>query len=402
MRARTADRRGGRAVVGLLVGLLLGGGLVAGFHWYRARDAGTVRDPALDTADELNLVPADAMAFAHVRAADLWKSEAFAEFRKVVERAGSDSLKALDDGFSPAPSSIDRVTFVALKPDAVKGATRPADLGDGLGLLIVATSAPVDAANFRKGAMPAAVKKTANDKDYWLDPKGGDAVHFPTDRLIVYGKGPSVRAFLAKPAAADGALAGAIKLAAGGTRHFVAAVNMAYVPISAAKRKELPAEALPLLKAESVTFGLVAGKGGRFDVRAAYKDEADATAAEHAVKKAAEAGRKQLWELQTKVGYSVKGQIGQEKPRPLDELPAAAGGVFMLGALNTVEEWLADPQLKRDGPALTATVTIPPGEGSMIYLNTVAMIVSMPGGPINRPAEFKFVGEVIKPTRQPR
>src|SRR5206468_3717599 len=77
-----------------------------------------VADVALVKADEVEMVPADAMGFAHARLADMWKSEAMVEFRKMVERAGPDALKALDEGFAPSPSSVDRVTVVVMKGES--------------------------------------------------------------------------------------------------------------------------------------------------------------------------------------------------------------------------------------------------------------------------------------------
>src|SRR4051812_21194823 len=94
-----AGRRRGRAVLALLAGLLaggwVGGGLVYVFHRTKFQEAaGRVADVSLAPAEELALVPADAAGFVHVRAADLWRSDAMAEYRRVVGKAGDDALKA--------------------------------------------------------------------------------------------------------------------------------------------------------------------------------------------------------------------------------------------------------------------------------------------------------------------
>src|SRR5580700_6881256 len=67
---------------------------------------------------DLAAVPADALGFVHVRVADIWKSDALKEFRETVMRAGPKALIGFDKRFLPAPSSIDRLTFVLVAPDA--------------------------------------------------------------------------------------------------------------------------------------------------------------------------------------------------------------------------------------------------------------------------------------------
>src|SRR5262249_7012768 len=134
MRATATRRRGGRVIISLLTGLLVGGfvggGLVYLFGGKRVPKE-TVPDAALAKADELALVPADAAGFVHLRVAESWKRGAMAEFRKVVEKPGPDALKALDEGFVPAPSTLNRVTVVLVRPDAPIKVDRPLGKGDG-------------------------------------------------------------------------------------------------------------------------------------------------------------------------------------------------------------------------------------------------------------------------------
>src|SRR5262245_46960305 len=99
-------------------GLAVVAALTAGVILFRPgseplADAAQPAQPALDT--DLALVPTDAVGFVHVRAADLWKHEVFAGFRKTFEKAGPKALAALDAQFVPKISTFDRVTgFVLL------------------------------------------------------------------------------------------------------------------------------------------------------------------------------------------------------------------------------------------------------------------------------------------------
>src|SRR5262245_16554515 len=109
-------KRRGRAAILLLIGLLVGGAAGAGAVYLLKRGkAGIPGGPRLGPAEELNMVPASAGGFVHIRLRDLWHTEGFAEFRKIVERAGPDALKALDEGFVPAPSTIDCMTLVFMR-----------------------------------------------------------------------------------------------------------------------------------------------------------------------------------------------------------------------------------------------------------------------------------------------
>ena len=91
--------------------------------------------------------------------------------------------------------------------------------------------------------------------------------------------GQSVGAFLAKPAASDGPLAPALKLAAGGHGHLVGAVNVSALPIPPQAFDQAPAEVRPLLRAKTVSLGLSLGEPTRFELRATYADD-NAKAAE--------------------------------------------------------------------------------------------------------------------------
>ena len=406
MRALAVRRRGGRAVLALLVGLLVGGwagfGLTFLLKRSQLRDPHAVADVNLAAADELKLVPADATGFVHARLADLWKADAMADFRKIVEKAGPDALRALDAGFVPKPSTIDRATLVFLKggggparaprPAPVFGGPPgfggpgfgpdlPFDLGGGdiQGVVILAFSEPVDQAGFRQAHLPQADQLSVSGKEYWAAAGRGLAVHFSGDRTLVLGTNQSVRAVLDKPASA-GPLAPALRLAAEGRRHLVGGLNVAALGVPATAPPELP-EAGPLLKAEALTVGMVLGSGSRIDLRAAYKDEAAAAAAEESARAAAKTGRAKLAEAKAKLERSLKGQDParlRAGPRPAEDLPEAVGSLLGLGALNMLDEWLADLPLKREGAELTTSVTTSSAGGAYVGLAPVAVGLLLP------------------------
>ncbi len=397
-----ARRRAGRTVLALLAGLLAGawagGGLVWVFNRTKIREgAGEVAAVSLATADELELVPADAAGFAHVRATDLWKTEGMAEYRRVMGKAGEDMLKALDDGFVPAPSTLDRVTVVALArpappppaPGVIPGLQPkgkggfvqppvliPADARpdlDVVGLLTFTT--PFDAAKVREANLPKGVKTVVGEGEMWSDPGAGVALAAKGDRTLVVGPPPAVRAFLLKAKTPDGPLAPALRLAAGGSRHVIGALNLKAYPLPPDLTKSIPPEATAVLRADALAVGAVVGRGVKLDLRAAYRDDAAAEEAEKALRKSAEAGRKSLGEAKAKMQDAVAGKAGGPKPRPVAELPEAVAGLFALGAIGMLDEWLANPPLERAGPELSAAVSMDSVGGA--YATTAAMSIGL-------------------------
>ena len=329
---------GPAAVAGLLLALL-----AAGPDAPRA----AARPPADDAAD-LALVPADAAGFAHARVADLWKNDLFAGLRKTWERAGPKALAELDRQFVPAPSSLDRVTgFVLLDPETKE----PQPFG------VIRFSAPFDPAAVARLYLPKAEVKGVGAKAVYVDRGMGLAVTFPDDRHVLLGLPGAVEAYLAKKPAADGPLAGALKLAA--TRPLVAAANVAALPIPPQALNEVPEEARPLLKAKLVVVSADLGAEAKLEVRATYPDADAAATADRAVRALVKLARGKIAEQQKELEAKlfdpkVKG------PRPPGDLPEALAGVFGLGALGRLDDLLADAKLvTRDGNDLAFAATLP-------------------------------------------
>ncbi len=92
MRSGTNRRRGGRAALWLVVGLLVGGLAGAGAMYAVKRGkAGPPGGPRLGEADEMSLVPGQAAGFLHIRLRAVWNTENFAEVRKIIDKAGPEA-----------------------------------------------------------------------------------------------------------------------------------------------------------------------------------------------------------------------------------------------------------------------------------------------------------------------
>jgi hypothetical protein len=406
-------QRGGRTALWLVVGLLIGALVGAlGAYLVKRGKSGIPGGPRLGEAEELSLVPGEAFGFVHIRARELWQTEGFAELRKIVEKAGPKALEDLDKGFVPAPSSLDRLTLVALKtpslPDPVPGKVLPppfpgkkdgqppkggfpkggfpppppplpvgppknppagfADgvlppVGDLKVVFILAFNQPFDANKVRETYLGKGQKKSVGGREYWDDAQADLAAYFSDDKVMVLGDSAGMKVYLTKLTTAGGPLTSAIELARKGGRHIVASLNMVQFGFNAKMFEglgtDLAKELLPVCKAESLTLGLALGEETKIDIRAKYKDAAAAGESEAALRNLAKLAREQLAGPKKSMDGLVNGEPGRPAPRPIKELPMAVLGVLGLGSLNALDEWLADPPLTRDDNEVVLTPKVP-------------------------------------------
>ncbi|MBM3982749.1 MAG: DUF1559 domain-containing protein [Planctomycetes bacterium] len=430
-----SKRRGGRAALWLVVGLLVGGTAGAlGTYLVKRGKAGIPGGPRLGAADEMVLVPGEATGFVHVRLRDIWNTEAFTEFRKIVDKAGPQAKAMLDADFVPAPSSLDRITVVFLssppapppappvpvapvpnrkdtqprqnaQPPKGKGGFQPPPPppppplpgkggqppfvaepqpprggldnlipnlptpslpGDLRVVAILAFSAPFEAEKVRNTYFREANKATIGGRDYWDDATNGSAVHFHGDSVMVIGTGPAMKQYLTKLGTSGGPLTAPANLAREGGRHVVAALNIKQFGIPLNTFADAPADMLEVAKdltavakLECLTIGLALGEDTKIDFRAKYKDDAAATEAETALRNLAKFARGKLDEPKKMMEAQLAGRHGAPRPRPLSDLPGAVAGLFGLGSLNALGDWLADPPLSRDGSEVVLGGKVP-------------------------------------------
>lgn len=310
--------------------------------------AAVAAQPPVDA--DLALVPADAVGFVHVRAADLWKNDLFALARQTFEKAGPKALAALDAQFVPKLSTFERVTAFLLLDGERK---------EPLPYLVLRFSAPFTSADVVKAYLPNAQGTNVNGKTVWASQQADFELYFPDNQHIMVSAPGAITRYLRHPMPKTGALSAGLKLAASG-RPIVGSLSFAALPQDDILRelRDLPPEALPLFKAEHLTASLDLGTTARIDVVAGYKTAADAQAAEKAVVALAAMARKELAKLKDELSQKVFEAKG---PRPLEDLPEAVANVFGLGAINHVDELLANPGalIRRNGSELTASVTLP-------------------------------------------
>ena len=315
---------------------------------------------------DLALVPADAVGFAHIRLADMWKNEVMAGFRKTWEKAGPKALAALDKQFVPAPSTISRATAFVLLDDK----KNPQAVG------ILTFSAAFDKMAVVKAYLPNHEAVKVNDKTVYRSKNSPVELYFPDDKHIVIGMEGSLNHYLAKAPAKDGPLAPAIKLAASGTKVMVASADISALPIPADFLANVPEDVRPILKAKQLTVAVDLGANASLDVSATYADVAGAQDAEKAVKALADMGRKEL----AKMKKDMEDKLYDPKvkaPRPAQDLPEALATVFAIGAINRLDDTLADPKFITRTKATLAVALPLPKELLVVAGGTVAVGVGL-------------------------
>ncbi|OWK34457.1 hypothetical protein FRUB_10428 [Fimbriiglobus ruber] len=336
-------------------------------HQVSAQPPAVPAAAAGELPSDLALVPGDALAFAHVRVADVWKHESVKMYRQMFAKAGPKALAALDAQFVPPPSTVDRVTAIALPMEP--GQNQPVIVG------VVTFTVAFDPASVRQAYLPDAKPLKSGGKEYYTYDKDHLAVHFPDDKTIVFGDEKGLPIFLVHPAKAAGSMTAAIRQAAG--KVLFAAVNAKKLPLPP-ELEHLPPEFKPLLQAEFATVSLDLAQSATVAARLVYATEADATAAEKALRKAAELARMGLNQPRMEAEKQLYPKQPLLKPRPIEDLPVAVAAVAALGALNVADEILADLPVTREGTALAVSVTAPPWATAYFGLSAVSAGLLLP------------------------
>jgi Protein of unknown function (DUF1559) len=298
---------------------------------------------------DLAAVPPGALGFLHVRAADIWKLDALKDLRAMIQKAGPKALQAFDDRFVPAPSTIDRITVFSLMP----GDQLPSAPFIG----VVACNQPFDHAKLVNSLLPKGKDIKIGNVTVHADDDFDLAIRVIDNRTFALASLGTMRQYLENPPSKDNTLGPALAEAAR-KHHIVLAVNTSILPNEAVA--ELPEPLQPLTRAKMAMLSLDVGSDLALDVRLQFADEAQARTGEAAAqagikmaRDAIKAGRRQFEE---KVMPKDK-----NTPSSIQELPEAALSVLALGSLETLDEFLKDLPLKRDGAALSASAKVRAG-----------------------------------------
>jgi hypothetical protein len=141
---------------------------------------------------DLSQVPPDALAFLHVRLADLLQSEAGQSFRKHLAKEIAAVDQECTKRLGVPLDTIDRATVVVLSPKMQYP------------LVLVTTTKPYDRQAILNAALPGHQEHQVKGKTYCTSKQAGrNALLFINDRLYLHGQVEDVVQFLVRPARAD-------------------------------------------------------------------------------------------------------------------------------------------------------------------------------------------------------
>ena len=322
---------------------------------------------------DLAAVPPAALGFVHVRVADILRHKSLAEYRKLFEKAGERAIAAFDGQFAPRPSSLDRVTVVAV----------PGQKPEESVVVVVHFSQPFDLDAVRGGFLPNAEAVKNSAKPLFVDKQLGAGLYAPDAQTLVVGTADAL--LKVYPKAAAGAsdagphpLKAALAAAADGTKGLYAAVNVAKLPLPPDALAQIPEAFQPLAAAQTLTLSVSLAEIATVDLRLAYADGAAATAAEKSMRQGAEMLRKLIGQYRPVPEGLLFGKAPAKGLRKPDELPDALGAVFQIAGLNFADELLADLPVKREGDALAIRAELPPVMTAYVGLSAVSVGLLLP------------------------
>jgi hypothetical protein len=318
-------------------------------------------DKAQPLSPDLALVPPDAIGFAHVRVAEMWRGELFRGIRETVEKAGPQAIQAFDRRFAPVSSSLDRVTAFLLPPEP--GGNEPVPV------VIFRTSKPFDPDKLVESLVPNAQPHPIEGGRYFTDVQSDVGLRV-IDRqtfLIAPAKAPA-KVFAVSPAKATGPLGTA--LAQAGTHKLTVAANTTLFPPGAVA--QVPPPLQPLARAELFTLTADVASDVQFDLRVQYADADAAADAEKAARNGLEMARQQLGVARAELEKRLLAP--SDGPAKISELPEAAAMLFGLGAIGQYDEILRTLPLQRQDNRLRLAMTVPIGNATTGVFATSMMV----------------------------
>jgi prepilin-type processing-associated H-X9-DG protein len=315
----------------------------------------TAQPPAANLPTDLGLVPQDAYGFLHLRLADLWKSDAFTPYREMVLKAGPKALQTLDERFTPAPSSVERVTVV-LVPRGER-----ADLkAEPLVAVVFHTGRPFDRARLAAGILPGAQESVQGGVKLFTDPQKDTELRVIDDHTFLIGS-TGTAARLAQGRPAGGAFAAALQTAAAGQKPVVLAVRPEPAMFERmAQGAPQPVQTLlPLLRAQVAVATMSLTPQPKLEVELQYADAQAVQAAEQALETGKQMALQGLAQARREFEQRLYHPARPEQASRLSEFPEAAAYVLGLGAVAQAEDVIKTLPVEKQGNSLRLSVVVP-------------------------------------------
>ena len=342
----------------LIRGLAVSLGLT--LAWYAAAPARS-QDRSIRSG-ALAKVPADTAAFLHIKAADVWKAEAAAGFRDMFAKAGPEAVTAFNKRFTPAPATLASLAAYVLPP----GEDGPPVVG-----ILTAFSSDFDQSKVLKALLPKGAERNHFGQKYLEDSAANVAIKIVDGKTLLISNQHMMPRLLSYDAKESGALTPHFAAAAGKTIY--AAMDIASMPNDTWDL--LPEPLRPIAAAKEAVLTGDLGKDLALKLVLRYPDAGAASAADQAAREGLKLARDQIaqmvQEAEKKVTTPEKG-----KPASLMNLPEAIGDLMGLGSMKSLDQFLANPPMTKQGDSLVMEYRIDPTNPQTVA-STMAMAVGV-------------------------
>jgi prepilin-type processing-associated H-X9-DG protein len=294
----------------------------------------------------LGKIPADALGFCHIKAADVWKTEMFAGVRELFQKAGSPALQAFNKRFAPSLATLDSACLYVTAPDEEKAPTP--------GLLLSFTET-FDPAKVIKALLPNGESTAHFSQKYTADRKLDVAIRALDSKTLLVSRVEGMPVLLSKELGTDGPLKRHFKMASG--KMIYAAVNVQALPRDVIDNIPEPFD--QLTKANDLTLTGNLGKELTLALRLQFIDETSAKAANTLVREGIAAAHdrltQQINELEKKVLALPEGKTDK-----IEAMPDAVTNLFNLAMLRSIAATVKAIPIQQSGNALSTEYTLDP------------------------------------------
>jgi hypothetical protein len=323
---RAGVRRRGLAWV---VAALAGAAVLVALAGGPARSGGD-EGKAAALPPDLQRVPGDAVGFVSLRLGDLWNADVAKGLREGLAKEAPGVLESWRQEMGLVPGDIERYTVVLTSREREEPS-----------LVVIGTARPYDRARVLATIAPEGKEEKRGGHVLYVGARD-NAVHFIGDSAYVLGRAEAVRDLLGRPAAKEGRLAAALRLAAG--KH-AAVAGLDPRALARAHGDQLPPQAepfKPLLQAELATLTADLDGGLRGELRLTFAGEKDAREAQPVVK----------------TGLKFAGAALAQATKRIDK---EAGGAKLIDVIRRAAADLGEAEVRRDGARVEASAHVKVG-----------------------------------------
>ncbi len=342
----------------LIRGLAVSLGLT--LAWYAAAPVRSQDGPR--TSAVLAKIPADAAAFLHIKAGDVWKAEAAAGFRDMIANAGPEALLAFNKRFTPAPSTLDSLAAYVLPPSE--------DGPPAIGIL-AGFADDFDQTKVLKALLPKGIEKNHFGQKYFEDGAADITVRIINAKTLLISNRAMMQRLVSYDAKETGPLTP--HFAAAGGKAIYAAIDVTSMP------KELldnmPDSFRPIAAAKEVVLTGDLGKDLALKLTMRYPDAGAASAADQAAREGLKMARTQMTQLMKDAEEKVK-KPAKDKTAALMELPEAIGDLLGLASMRSLDQFLTSPPFTKQGDSLVMDYRFDPSNPQTVA-STMAMAVGV-------------------------